>query len=134
VELVIGYDPEILCVVDCDEENWITRGVNIFDGKYHREFPFDFHIRNEADNLCGKIIYKMGSLKQNGLTNSGDLAQIKFQALKGAEKTWIWFKMPGSTSSEGTKVNFRKNDVLGKKDVLNDGVKNLPLKIASVKS
>ncbi|MCX7001011.1 MAG: cohesin domain-containing protein, partial [Candidatus Sumerlaeota bacterium] len=87
VSLDIRFDPKVLQVVDYDEDNWITRDVNIYDGASHELYPFDYHISNTALNQSGHIIYKMGLSKSDTLYHEGTLATIKFYAVAPASRT-----------------------------------------------
>jgi hypothetical protein len=90
VHLFIKFDPTKLEVVDWDRGNWIRRGVNINDRIAHRIYPFDYHVKNAADNQTGTIDYRMG-LSENRPLPSGILAQIKFRAKAPAFLTDIAF-------------------------------------------
>jgi len=77
--------------VDWDKRNWITQGINIQDGFAHKKYPFDFHLRNDANNFRGSIDYRMGSSRMNPFP-TGELAKIRFKAVAPAEKTLILFE------------------------------------------
>jgi hypothetical protein len=50
VKLKLKFDPKVLQVVDYDDDNWITQGVNIHDGDVRdRGVPTD----RRACTLCG---------------------------------------------------------------------------------
>lgn len=115
VSLDIRFDPDVLKVVDYDDENWITRDVNIFDGTYHEKFPFDYHIKNQAYNQTGRIIYKMGVSKSDALIHEGIVATIKFYALAPVDNGSIKFYLaPSLSDTAGTSITYMGNSVLGK--------------------
>jgi len=126
VNLDIRFDPEVLQVVDYDEENWVTRDVNIFDGDYHEVFPFDFHLKNKVFNQSGRIIYQMGISKSDILNREGSMATIKFYARKPSEKTMVrFFRPPVSTFGDnGTLLTHSGRDVLGDSEDPFAGLKN----------
>lgn len=129
VDIFIQYDPKILQVIDYDDGNWITTGINIFDGAYHDDFPFDYQIKNLVYPLQGLIHYKMATSTPAILANSGTIATIKFKPLQANVTTLVKFKMPDSKSSQGTCITFMKQDVLGSPEKLTDGVVNCQITI-----
>ncbi len=80
IKMKIRFDPRILQVVDNDEGNWITSGINILDGPYHDDLPFDFHMKNIAYNTSGEIQYEMGFSRKERIPSSGVIATIRFRA------------------------------------------------------
>lgn len=129
VNLYIEYDPSILEIIDYDDENWITRGINIYDGAYHKKYPFDYLIKNEANTIRGEIIYKAG-LSYSTKLPSGVLATIKCRALKPSESTTISFKVKTkATDDTGTSLTYVGTDALGSPRTLKDGLKNLTISI-----
>lgn len=84
----VTFDPEKLQVVDDDRGNWIRRGVNIHDGLYRLDYPFDYHKRNEVDNRRGLIQYAM-SIGDALTLPSGTFAKIKFRAIAPADLTSV---------------------------------------------
>ncbi len=84
----VTFDPNVLQVVDDDRANWIKRGINVHDGKYRLDYPFDFHKRNEVDNVRGYINYSM-SLGQALTLPSGTFAHIKFRAVGETASTSV---------------------------------------------
>jgi len=129
LELVIQYNPGVIEVVDYDEGNWITRGINIFDGLYHEAFPFDYQIKNLVASDKGVIYYKMGSSEPDILKNPGTLATIKCKARVGNLTTGLRFIMPDGKNDNATRVTFMNYDVLGSPDDLKDGITNCFIKI-----
>ncbi|MBN1900448.1 hypothetical protein JW926_03880 [Candidatus Sumerlaeota bacterium] len=130
ISLDIRFDPKTLCVVDYDEDNWITRDVNIFDGLYHEKFPFDFLFKNQAYNQTGRILYKNGISKSDILIQEGVMATIKFYALAAADNTDINFHLSQrERKEEGTAVFYMGNNILGSPHDPRAGVYNARLTI-----
>lgn len=110
VKLEIRFDPTVLQVVDSDEGNWITRGVNIFDGAYHEELPFDYHRRNAAYNTTGRIEYEMGFSNRTPVPSRGTIATIRFKAIAPARETLIGF-VSGSANGEAETTTSRQTAI-----------------------
>lgn len=85
----IEFDPAVLEVLDTDQDNWIQRGVNIWDGGFHEAYPFDFHRANKVNNSRGVIRYHAG--RQNGVWTfpTGVFARIRFRAKEPAAASAI---------------------------------------------
>lgn len=118
VRLEIRFDPTVLEVVDYDTDNWITRGINIFDGAYHEDLPFDFHRRNVAYNTTGLIQYEMGFSDRTAVPAEGIIATIKFRALMPAQQTVIGFAtdfggQSAATPSRQTVLSFLGFNIIG---------------------
>jgi hypothetical protein len=91
VYLAIGFDPAKVQVLDWDYNNWIRRGVNIFDGHAHETFPFNVHTHNEVNNQKGRIYYQMSNTVLASRP-SGCLVRIHCKALlPGALSTFTLF-------------------------------------------
>jgi Cohesin domain len=88
VRFAVKFDPEALQVVDRDRGNWIRTGVNVHDGPFRLEYPFDYHKRNEVDNRRGIITYA-NSLGEGRALRSGPFARIRFKAMKPIAATTI---------------------------------------------
>ncbi len=131
IRVIVRFDPRVLQVVDYDEENWITRGVNIYDGPYHEKFPFDRHIKNLASNAEGEIEYYMGISESQFLADGATLATIVFRAIQPAANTSISFFTPPRLNARGTRVTCMGTNVLGDFTTEGDGVENLAIKIAN---
>ena len=112
INLVMTFDPETIQVIDKDEENWITVGTNIFDGNYHEQFPFDYHIQNEVINKEGIIYYKVGCSNPESLPKKGKFATIYFKSLKPDATAKILFKRSTSPSIPGTAVLSMGRNIL----------------------
>ncbi len=125
LDLVIHYDPSVFEVLDYDEGNWITRGINIFDGLYHDIYPFDYQIKNMVIPSEGTIYYRMASTDVDILTEPGTLATIKFRARKPHVTRAVTFMLPSNERDDtGSRISFADQDVLGSPDIINDGVTN----------
>ncbi len=131
IHVIVRFDPRVLQVVDYDEENWITRGVNVYDGLYHEKFPFDRHIKNVASNAKGEIDYYMGISESQLLADRGTLGTIVFRAIRPAANTSISFFTPPRLYARGTRVTCMGINVLGDLTTAGDGVENLAIKIAN---
>ncbi len=115
VKLQVRFDPEILNVIDTDEGNWISRGVNIFDGAYHEQLPFDYHRKNIAYNNLGLIVYEMGFGSRSPVPTEGVMATIKFRANAPAASTVVAFSADENESTApGTAITFLGFDLIGK--------------------
>ncbi|MCX7012779.1 MAG: hypothetical protein NTW86_09520 [Candidatus Sumerlaeota bacterium] len=126
LNLVIQFDPNILEVEDYDADNWITTGLNIFDGLYHKQFPFDNHIENRAFNALGEIHYTMGTSRPDAILPTGKLASILFRAKASADRTEIAFHLPEDEVDNGTTATL-----LGRSDLPpgSAGLKNAWMRI-----
>lgn len=113
VRLTMRFDPAVLEVVDHDEGNWITRDINIFDGDYHEALPFDFHIRNKAENASGMIYYEMGFSQKAMVPPEGVMATIKFRARKPVPTADIRFEYDESLGQPATAVSFLGFNLIG---------------------
>jgi len=78
VELYVKFDQRALKVLDTDEDNYITRGVNISVGEYRDNFPMNGVNKNEADQESGEIRLSMKSFSE-ALSASGRIARIRFE-------------------------------------------------------
>ena len=85
----VEFDPVALEVVDEDENNWIVRGINLWDGAFHESYPFDFHKANQANNSRGVILYQAGRQYQPWAFPTGVFARIHFRAKTAADRTAI---------------------------------------------
>src|SRR4029077_12270774 len=75
----LHFDPEIVEVLDADENNYITQGINIYDGGFHGTMAFDRHSANQVDPLRGTIDYNVGNLTGTYPYPSGTLARVVFR-------------------------------------------------------
>jgi hypothetical protein len=134
LQLALRFDPRVFEVVDAARggfpptgDNWISRGVNLLDGPFHRAFPFDCHLRNEVDNTRGLADYRMGLTHPRALAG-GTVARMTLRALAPAASTVIHFEQsPGADAT--TTVRLEGEDVLGRPDVPDDGTEGLQLRV-----
>jgi hypothetical protein len=99
------FDPEVLQVVDHDRNNWIRNGVNVLDGPWREEFPFDFHTQNEADNMRGRVAYAKG-LSRGRALRTGTFARIRFRAIQPIDQTEIALVAARQGAANLTAVNY----------------------------
>lgn len=85
----VEFDPKVLGVVDEDRGNWITLGTNIWDGPFHKNYPFDFHRANIADNRAGIIEYYLSRHTGSWPFSTGIISRIHFRARKATDVTSI---------------------------------------------
>ncbi|MCX7046793.1 MAG: hypothetical protein NTX50_15065 [Candidatus Sumerlaeota bacterium] len=116
----ISFDPNQLEVIDSDEDNWIIRDVNILDGLFHKEYPFDQHLMNSAFNALGEIYYSVGLQEARRLPKAGTFARIRFRP-KAAGVAEVKFLMASKSVHFPTQVTYLGEDILGKPDSLEDG-------------
>lgn len=129
VAFKIRFDPRVLEVVDDDTDNWITSGVNIFDGEYHGKFPFDIHVANTVENDVGVIHYAMACTQRRALPERGYIARIRFRPKALARTTHVAFEFGSEDDPTATQVRYMGGDVLGETDTLDDGTEDLALTI-----
>jgi hypothetical protein len=88
----IRYDPTAVKILDADENNYITGGINISDGGSHDRFPFDYQGANAVNPGVGTIDYAMGTLDAPARYSSGTVARIVYRMLREAGQTAFWFE------------------------------------------
>lgn len=114
VQLSIRFDPAALQVVDWDEDNWITRGVNVYDGEYHDDLPFDFHRRNDANNSTGRIEYDMGFKNRVRIPNRGVIGTIRMRAIAPTPRAEMAFELTEDEEDRAlTAVSFLGFNLIG---------------------
>jgi len=111
VSLLVHFNPDELEVIDWDKGNWIRRGINIYDGDRHEDFPFDYLIRNEAYNATGVIDYRMGLQRPDALP-SGRLATIRFRALQPSAGTTVKLVITPAGEKRTTSVSLHGEELL----------------------
>lgn len=133
VRFTLRYDPAVLEILDAAPsehrrpgDNWIVGGVNLHDAPFQRDYPFDFHLANEADNRRGVAVYAMGLSRARALPG-GTLARVYLRALASTGQTPLEFVFDGGTA---TAVRCLGIDVLGALEEPNDGAEGLRLAIA----
>lgn len=132
INLKIEFDPKYLQVMDFDDDNWIKRDINIYDGGFHEDFPFDYQIQNQANNDKGEIIYHNG-FSYMTIPPSGILAIIKFQAISPTNELPIKFKVPKDAFDRATSVSYLGKDILGDPLILDDGIGDVAINIEEEK-
>lgn len=83
------FDPQALEVIDEDQENWIVRGINVWDGAFHEAYPFDFHKTNKANNFRGIVEYEAARQYGAWPLPSGIFARVHFRVKKPVGETAI---------------------------------------------
>jgi hypothetical protein len=101
----IRYDSRAVKILDADEDNYITNGINIFDGDFHDRFPFDYQHTNRVDPVLGTIDYEMGTLGGSAAHYpSGTIARIVYRMQRQAGQAAFWLEradpLRGSVSTE----------------------------------
>lgn len=97
LNFMVLFDPDVLQVVDSDRFNWINRGVNIHDGSYQRDFPWDIHQDNSVRNDAGLASYQKAV--SNGMSFPSEVfADIRFRAIAPTTRTSVTFS-PGRTGA-----------------------------------
>jgi hypothetical protein len=129
LRFVVRFDPSALEVIDDDANNWIGDGVNIFDGDYHQDFPFDMHLANHVSNETGVITYAVATTQQRVLPERGFVARIRFRPKAIVRSTPVTFEFARDEDAQRTEVTWMGADVLGEPGVPGDGVKNLAVRI-----
>lgn len=112
LRVTIEFDPKTVEVVDLDKKNWIRRGVNIYDGAFRKQYPFNVHRKNEADNTRGIIVYEMG-MSRDVVFPTGIFAKIKFRAKITTDAASIHLIYPDADDdSGGTDITYLGQSVL----------------------
>lgn len=124
ISLFIKFDPKVLEVIDFDNDNYISQGININDGEFREKYPYDLLIKNVANNTRGEIDYHMGFLTPQVL-ESGTLAKIQFKALTPTLTTQIYFGFDELTKYPNTVITLRGIDVLGSSSDSKDSTKGI---------
>ena len=133
VSLLIAYNPRVLEVVDNDQNNIIARGLNIHDGSYRDQFPFDLGLANKVDPEKGLIDYRVRGYRKP-LRSEGTLASIRFRALKSTSKTTLRVFLDREGKDPTTGLFFRLQDVLGDTSDPTDGVSTCSMQIGRLRS
>ncbi len=113
VKVTLKFDPTVLEVVDWDDNGWITKGINVFDGDYHEELPFDFHIRNVAYNTLGQVIYQTGFSSRTPIPARGTLFSVRFRAKAPSPATRIRFEFDETEKPSPTTLSFLGYNLIG---------------------
>lgn len=137
VSLFLAYNRRVLKPLDYDRVegpdgdtlgNWIQHGINILDGPYHEEFPFNLFSENRVRTDRGLIVYEAGNQK-DVLTSQGTLARCRFRAIAPTTSTRLkaFFNRFAETPTTG--IFLHNVDVLGKSLDHTDGVSVEPFAI-----
>jgi hypothetical protein len=101
----LKFDETTLEVVDVDRFNWITRGVNVHDGPYHRNFPWDMMKRNEVRNDRGHVNYQK-SLSNGAALPSKTFADVYFRAKAPTTKSEMFFIQGKLSDTANSSVRY----------------------------
>lgn len=110
----LRYNPDDIEVLDADEDNYITRGVNIYDGGFHDAMPFDLHAANNVNADSGAIEYSVGNQNASYPYPTGTVARVAFRVKRASGAAFFWFE--GSDPASGTRASdvlTRGRSVLG---------------------
>ena len=114
IKLAIRFDPKALKVIDSPhKENYIQTGINIEDGPNHKDFPFQLHLANKADNDRGTINYEKATYHPQRLSSKGHLATIYFEALRECERVPIWFDIDEEGNLKSEVMAYGENQLQG---------------------
>ncbi|MCC6545949.1 hypothetical protein IT570_02180 [Candidatus Sumerlaeota bacterium] len=111
LNFTILFDPKVLRVVDKDKFNYITTGINVHDGPYHYNFPWDMHIENDVRNESGLVSYAM-ALANGGTLESRTIADVHFKAIGPAERTDVGFVRSRPGAPDLTSVRYFGYEIL----------------------
>jgi len=122
INLVIGYNPKVLKVVDDDMNNWIKDGININDSDSIALFPFTDRERNTVYPREGVILYRSSS-PENALRSEGVLATIRLLAIgtTGADGSPFQIGYHPAKEALNSGLFYRGRDVLGDSEDDRDG-------------
>jgi len=130
LSLYLKFDPNVVRVVDWDKRNWISKGVNIQDGFARKAYPFDFHLRNDANNFSGTIDYRMGS-SFNYVFPTGEFARIRFRVVKPTEGTQISFVRRPNSRYPNTSISSMGEERLSSMQWEEDKLKELSIQVVN---
>ncbi len=133
ISLLIAFNPRVLAVVDYDDNNAITQGVNIHDGTYRETFPFDYSNVNKVDQERGVIDYRMRAYRK-GLRAEGTLAAIRFRALQTTTKTTLRLLVDLESEEPTSGLFYRFEDVLGDSQDPADGLATTSIQIGRIRT
>ncbi len=130
VHLLLSFDPQVMEVIDADQDNFITLQKNILDGMFRTEFPWTIHIDNVVYQNRGFISYRVG-------TGDPDMTRGKLEpfvrvyavATKATAATPVVFKFAKRSRVPGTRVTYNGQDCLGDPQTFGDGARGVALKI-----
>ena len=128
ISLYLRYDPRVLKIVDTDENNRMTLGVNISDGEFEERFPLELCRANRADQDTGTIVYDMETFGEP-LSAAGPFARIRFEALRPIKQTYVLFGFNAAGQRPTTGIFRYQADVLAEAGDWRDGVASEPVSI-----
>lgn len=122
LNLVLGYNPRILRVIDYDQNNWEKEGINIHDGDSVALFPFTDRLTNQVFRKEGVILYRAASLHEP-IRAEGVIATIRFVAIGNTEEDGSPLKIGfhGVNQSLNSGLYLRGRDVLADSESAADG-------------
>lgn len=122
LNLVLGYDPRVLKVVDYDQNNWTKEGVNIHDGDSVALFPFTERSLNQTLRKQGVILYRAAS-PQEPIRAAGVVATIRFATVgvTGEDGTAVRVGFHPFKQSFNSGIYYRGKDVLADSEDRRDG-------------
>ncbi len=88
----VRFDPEAVEILDADRDNYVSLGVNVYDGAFHDAMPFDRHVANEVDSERGIIIYSVANQNRIYPYRSGTFARIYFRLKSETPGATFWFE------------------------------------------
>ena len=110
----IRFDPTAVKILDADDDNYINGGTNIFDGDFHKQYPFGIHIANNVDQEAGLIDYHVASNTGPMVYPSGTVARIAYRMTREAGTAVFWFEpVDPFTETRMTDVSFQGRSLLG---------------------
>lgn len=134
VSLMIEYDKDVLELIDVDRDNWITLGMNLLDGPFHEQFPFDYHMANQFYPGRGRIEYRVGASFPDKLVGArGTMARIVAVPKKATGVTEVRFMFATLPGRRTTTVSYLGQDVLGQLDRPKDGVRSARFRVLPAK-
>ncbi len=132
LSFLISYDPEIIEIIDADQDNWITRGTNILDGKFRGDYPWAFHIDNTVDRRRGTIHYKKGTHDPEMTRGRvGTVARIYAVAHRPTRGTAFRFEFSKRPRAQTTQAVYNGINVLGDLQIPDDGATGIAVRVGS---
>jgi hypothetical protein len=116
LQMRIRYDPAAIKILDADADNYINKGINIFDGDFHSAFPFDYQGRNNVDPDRGVIEYEMGSASGPVVYPGGTVARIVYRVERMDGEAAFWFERADAAGRKTTDVSSLRTSLLGPDD------------------
>jgi hypothetical protein len=105
LQMRIRFDPADVEILDADEDNFISDGLNIFDGDFLDKFPFDGHLANLVEPERGVIDYHVASVMGPKVFPTGIFARIVYRMKRDSGKAAFWFEV------EDPDLRVRSTDV-----------------------